>query len=571
MTKKEIFDIFTLPILNTNTFNINKELLDDLELINTKDPSQTPIYNKIFKTTTTLGDKCLKKWGQYYTNNIPFLEESQKIYKNFNLNIKNEIIEKAYQDWCEIKNTNNFCERYQYIEWERIKGINRYSSFLTFLSYYNLSSPLFNLALPIFILILPFFILKMGKIPITWDTYSKLIIMQVKNHIIGKIFYNFKNTNWNQQLYYLFSLALYIYNIYQNIISCYKFYSNTHKISNYFKTLQDYLKYTIYQMENFKNITTKYKTYDITNAQILYHKGILTAFYDDINIIHGKIISFKKIAQIGYVMKQFFVLYDDAELEKSFSFSFGFNGYCEILNGINYNIKNNNINKSKFILSKKPIVKFKKSFSPSLINENPVKNNINMFKNIIITGPNAAGKTTLIKSTLLNILLSQQIGYGCFKSGKLTPFKHIHAYINIPDTIARDSLFQAEARRCKEIIDIIQKNPNEKHFCIFDELYSGTNPYEAISSAYSYLKYMNQFKNVKYMLTTHYIKLCKLFNEDKDTRNFNMQAIIEDKQPIYSYKMTRGISSIKGGICVLRELKYPKIIIQNTEKILKKL
>ena len=324
-------------------------------------------------------------------------------------------------------------------------------------------------------------------------------------------------------------------------------------------------------MENFKNITTKYKTYDITNAQILYHKGILTAFYDDINIIHGKIISFKKIAQIGYVMKQFFVLYDDAELEKSFSFSFGFNGYCEILNGINYNIKNNNINKSKFILSKKPIVKFKKSFSPSLINENPVKNNINMFKNIIITGPNAAGKTTLIKSTLLNILLSQQIGYGCFKSGKLTPFKHIHAYINIPDTIARDSLFQAEARRCKEIIDIIQKNPNEKHFCIFDELYSGTNPYEAISSAYSYLKYMNQFKNVKYMLTTHYIKLCKLFNEDKNTRNFNMQAIIEDKQPIYSYKMTRGISSIKGGICVLRELKYPKIIIQNTEKILKKL
>ena len=62
-----------------------------------------------------------------------------------------------------------------------------------------------------------------------------------------------------------------------------------------------------------------------------------------------------------------------------------------------------------------------------------------------------------------------------------------------------------------------------------------------------------------------------VFNEDKDTRNFNMQAIIEDKQPIYSYKMTRGISSIKGGICVLRELKYPKIIIQNTEKILKKL
>ena len=568
MKKKEIYETFTLPIKYTDKKTIKKELLDDLELIKTKDPSQTPIYNKIFKTKTILGNECLKEWGKYYTTDVEFLKESQKIYNSCNLNINNEIVEKAYTDWCEIKNTNDFCERYQYIEWDRIKGINRYSSFLTFLSYYNLSAPLFNLALPIFILILPFFILKLGKIPITFETYTKLIIAQVKNHIIGKIFYNFRKTNWNQRLYYIFSLALYIYNIYQNIISCYRFYRNTYKISNYFKTLQNYLKYTLIQMESFNSMTKKFKTYENINKDILYHKSKLISFYNDIEIIHGKIISFKKIAQIGYVMKQFFVLYDDVELEKSFLFSFGFNGYCEVLHGINSNINNKSINKSKFILSKKPIVKFKKSFSPSLIADNPVKNNINMFKNIIITGPNAAGKTTLIKSTLLNILLSQQIGYGCFKTGKITPFEHIHAYINIPDTIARDSLFQAEARRCKEIIDLIQKNPNEKHFCIFDELYSGTNPYEAISSAYSYLKYMNQFKNVKYMLTTHYIKLCYLFDKDKHTKNFNMQTIIENKRPIYSYKMNPGISSIKGGICVLRQLKYPNIILENTEKII---
>ena len=79
---------------------------------------------------------------------------------------------------------------------------------------------------------------------------------------------------------------------------------------------------------------------------------------------------------------------------------------------------------------------------------------------------------------------------------------------------------------------------------------------------------MNQFKNVKYMLTTHYIKLCYLFDKDKYTKNFNMQTFIKNKQPIYSYKMKKGISSIKGGICVLRELKYPDIIIKNTEKVI---
>ena len=81
----------------------------------------------------------------------------------------------------------------------------------------------------------------------------------------------------------------------------------------------------------------------------------------------------------------------------------------------------------------------------------PVKNTYNLDKHMIITGPNAAGKTTLLKTTLFNIILSQQIGYGCYKSASLVLFNNIHCYINIPDTSGRDSLFQAEARRCKDI------------------------------------------------------------------------------------------------------------------------
>ena len=192
-------------------------------------------------------------------------------------------------------------------------------------------------------------------------------------------------------------------------------------------------------------------------------------------------------------------------------------------------------------------------------------------QNMILTGPNAAGKTTLIKSTLLNILFSQQVGFGFFKKARITPFDYIHAYINIPDTIARDSLFQAEARRCKQILDTIELNPKKKHFCIFDELYSGTNPYEAIGSAYSYLHYMNGFKNVKYMLTTHFIKLCTLFENDKKTTNYNMQTKMIDEKAIYSYKLIKGYSTIRGGICVLRELRYPYQILRSTKKIMRSL
>ena len=50
-------------------------------------------------------------------------------------------------------------------------------------------------------------------------------------------------------------------------------------------------------------------------------------------------------------------------------------------------------------------------------------------KNLIITGPNASGKTTILKTTLINIILTQQMGCGFYSSGNLHPFKYIHCYL----------------------------------------------------------------------------------------------------------------------------------------------
>ena len=145
----------------------------------------------------------------------------------------------------------------------------------------------------------------------------------------------------------------------------------------------------------------------------------------------------------------------------------------------------------------------KNMYHPTI--ENPVKNSINMKKNIIITGPNAAGKTTTIKATIINLLLSQQLGLGFFDKCQTSTFDYI-LLLKYVDSCSRDSLAQAEARRCKDILDCIVKYPKKKHFCIFDELYSGTNPYETISSAYSYLNYISNNKNVRFLLTTHFIR-----------------------------------------------------------------
>ena len=194
---------------------------------------------------------------------------------------------------------------------------------------------------------------------------------------------------------------------------------------------------------------------------------------------------------------------------------------------------------------------------------NPVKNTISFNKNMIITGPNASGKTTILKSTLINILLSQQFGCGFYESATIKPYKHIHCYLNIPDTSGRDSLFQAEARRCKEILDAVENNATDTHFCAFDELYSGTNPDEAEKSAISFMKYITKYKNVSLLLTTHFIKVCKKLEKASTIVNCKMISEKKNNELIHTYELKEGISDVKGGIMVLRQMNYPKEIIDN--------
>ena len=74
-------------------------------------------------------------------------------------------------------------------------------------------------------------------------------------------------------------------------------------------------------------------------------------------------------------------------------------------------------------------------------------------------------------------------------------------------------------------------------FCIFYELFSGTNPYEAVATAYGYLNYIGKHSNIRFMLTTNYIRLCKLFNKTKNIENINIGTKLINDVPQYSYKI----------------------------------
>jgi DNA mismatch repair ATPase MutS len=567
--KNNIFSSFKLPIFYLKHKKvIDDNLKSDLELLKTIDQSKNSMYNILFNPTNKLGEHCLNEWGKYYTDDKQFIKDSQKLYlQNINLNYDDHLVNKTLNIWKNIKNEKDFCDKYEYIDIEKLKWLNNSSKFLCLMSLYNLSSPVLNLLAPIFICIIPFILLKITNKQITFENYSFVLINQIKNHTIGKLFYNFSNVGIGQKLYILLMTGLYFYNIYQNIITCYKFYNNTNKITDEINNIKLYTEYSIQHIKLFLNNSNKYKTYKKFNDKLLNYQKKLQIFYDNIKYLPEKNLTNYNISYIGKLMNSYYNIYYNKEIEDIMYFTFGFHGYLNTLKGLSINIKNKKINKVYFSKKKN---KMKNTYHPSIKN-NIIKNDVDLNKNIVITGPNASGKTTLIKSVVLNILFSHQIGFGYFEKANIKIYNYIHCYINIPDTSSRDSLFQAEVRRCKKILNIIENNKNKNHFCIFDELFSGTNPYEAISTGNGYLEHLSKQKNVTFILTTHFMKLCYLFNKNKNIVNKNMNSFIEKDSIIYTYKINNGISKIKGGINILKQFNYPTNIINISKKTLENL
>ena len=575
MNKIEDIHEFKLPIeYCSKKNNINATICEDIELNNVKTIEEgitkKSLYNNVFLPNTEIGLELLDAWTKSISYDKKYIKCSQKIYKNVNVEPCKDV-DDIFKLWLSVKNDTGFLSKYHYVDWDFFEYLNKNESFLQLMSIYSLSSPVFSLLLPVFLMIVPFFLLKIQRIDISVLKYFEILKSLLSKLPIGRLFH-IKNMSWDNRVYTIVSVLFYFFQIYQNILSCYRFYKNQYYMEDTMYKFKKLLDHSIKQIDIYLETSEglKNSTYRLFNNDLKLQRIRLVRLSDYIAKITPFKIGVKPISNIGYKMKHFYEFYKNKEVNTTMNYVFGLNAYFDHINGIKYHINSSNINKCK--VSNKT-TSFKESYYAPLYNKlSCVKNNYSLKNNILITGPNAAGKTTILKATLFNIILSQQIGFGFYKSAKITPFKHIHCYLNIPDTSGRDSLFQAEARRCKEIMEAITSSKStEKHFCIFDEIYSGTNPYEAMASAHSYLDYLSKYKNVSFLITTHYIELCKKI--DKSNLNIkNMHMKINNKNDLfeYAYILRYGISEVKGGIKVLKDLGYPSDMINNTGDYLSK-
>jgi len=575
----------------------------DLELAESE--AQTPIYDFLFQPKNGFSKKIIHEWKKNISTDPVFLEETQEVIKSAG-SIKTPSLVEDNTDrlnaiWNDIKNDPYFLEKYSYMEFDFFKYLNQSETFLQTVTFANIASPITSFLFPIIVLILPFLILKFQSSSLNFSNYMNVLKDLVKNHFIGKIITNLENLDYKKVGYIALSFGMYLIQIYNNVITCFHFYRNIQKINDDIIYLRDFIQRTCKNMCQFVELHSLKSTYSGFCKDVLKYYNTLKEIDDELVSINPFTISFSKFNKIGYMLKCYYRLYFIPEYADALQFSFGFEGYIGNIMGVFENWKTGAVSLASFthkthINTNSPLI-IKDQYYPPHETKTAIKNSIKLGVSLndsntedttteamtttgmIITGPNASGKTTLLKTTAINIIFSQQLGAGYYSKCSLKPYKYIHSYLNIPDTSGRDSLFQAEARRCKDIIDSINSSkPEDGHFCIFDELYSGTNPEEASKASFAFLNYLTEYKNVYFMLTTHYSCVCRRIVKEKicKIRNYKMdvkETVVGGDSGsgvntfIYTYKMVKGISIIEGAVNVLKSLNYPEIIIQ---KLLKK-
>jgi DNA mismatch repair ATPase MutS len=225
-----------------------------------------------------------------------------------------------------------------------------------------------------------------------------------------------------------------------------------------------------------------------------------------------------------------------------------------------------------FIENEIPKIEGKGFRHPCLNKDSVVRNDIDINNNIIITGPNAGGKSTFIKTLLINVLLSQTICISTSDYCLLTPFKKINSQINVPDTKGHESLFEAEMHRCLYNLKALEKtNENEFTFIIMDEIFNSTNPVEGIAAAYAIVKKMSEYKNCILIFTTHYVYLTKLAKITNRFINYKMNVIIDGKNIKFPYKLIKGLSKQYIALELLKQNGFDEKIINEAINIKNKL
>ncbi len=189
---------------------------------------------------------------------------------------------------------------------------------------------------------------------------------------------------------------------------------------------------------------------------------------------------------------------------------------------------------------------------------------------IIITGPNMAGKSALLRQTALITLLAQIGSFVPAESAHIGLVDKVFTRVGASDNISvGESTFMVEMNEAADILN----NVSSRSLVLFDELGRGTSTYDGISIAWAIVEYIHEHPKAKArtLFATHYHELNEMEKSFKRIKNYNVSVKEVDNKVIFLRKLERGGSEHSFGIHVAKMAGMPKSIVKRANEILKQL
>ncbi|MFW6100959.1 MAG: DNA mismatch repair protein MutS [Bacteroidota bacterium] len=189
---------------------------------------------------------------------------------------------------------------------------------------------------------------------------------------------------------------------------------------------------------------------------------------------------------------------------------------------------------------------------------------------MILTGPNMAGKSALLRQTALIVLLAQTGSYVPAQSSKIGVVDKIFTRVGASDNISMgESTFMVEMHEAASILN----NLSSRSLLLLDEIGRGTSTYDGISIAWAMVEYIHEHPKAraKTLFATHYHEMNEMEKSFSRVKNYNITVKEQDDKVIFIRKLKRGGSEHSFGIHVARMAGMPKSVVARANEILKDL
>jgi len=177
----------------------------------------------------------------------------------------------------------------------------------------------------------------------------------------------------------------------------------------------------------------------------------------------------------------------------------------------------------------------------------------------VITGANASGKSTFMKSLAINCILAQTINTCSASEFSMKPVTVITCMALRDDVISGESYYLREAKYIKRMLDIISKN--EDVLIVIDEILKGTNTKERIAASKAIMHYVSEY-NCFAVVATH----DNILAENEKYSPYYFSSKVSDEEFFFDYKINKGICDKSNAIDLLAFLGYPEIIVKEARE-----